>query len=80
MILNATQRGQYIPQPLLWSTGWNVKERNDIFYLTTHSTHFIYGYMRSEGMRNSSMGSPRGNDPMTHHIRVVALPRSYILL
>ena len=21
------------------------KERKEIFYLTTHSTHFIYGYM-----------------------------------
>ena len=22
--------------------------RNDVFYLTTHSTHFIYGYMASD--------------------------------
>ena len=22
--------------------------RNEIFYLTTHSTHFIYGYMASD--------------------------------
>ena len=22
--------------------------RNDLFYLTTHSTHFIYGYMASD--------------------------------
>ena len=28
--------------------------RKEIFYLTTHSTHFIYGYMA--GTRNSSMG------------------------
>ena len=25
-----------------------IKSREGIFYLTTHSTHFIYGYMTSE--------------------------------
>ena len=29
------------------STGWN-KEGKEMFYLTTHSTHFIYGYMASD--------------------------------
>ena len=24
------------------------KERKEMFYLTTHSTHFIYGYMESD--------------------------------
>ena len=24
------------------------EERNEMFYLTTHSTHFIYGYMASD--------------------------------
>ena len=50
-----------IPRPLLhqsWITGWNrsvwdwyvsVKEgRKEIFYLKTHSAHFIYGYMASD--------------------------------
>ena len=27
-----------------WSTGWK-EGRNEMFYLTTRSTHFIYGYM-----------------------------------
>ena len=33
----------------LWSTGWKVKQlhfrnfRKEMFYLKTHSTHFIYG-------------------------------------
>ena len=28
---------------------WRHKEgRKEIFYLTTHSTHFIYGYMASD--------------------------------
>ena len=26
-----------------------VEGRKEVFYLTTHSTHFIYGYMASEG-------------------------------
>ena len=25
-----------------------LEGRKDIFYLTTHSTHFIYGYMASD--------------------------------
>ena len=25
--------------------------RKEMFYLTTHSTHFIYGYMASEGRK-----------------------------
>ena len=27
---------------------WVVKGRKEMFYLTTHSTHFIYGYMASD--------------------------------
>ena len=26
----------------------NKEGRKEMFYLTTHSTHFIYGYMASE--------------------------------
>ena len=26
----------------------NAEGRNELFYLTTHSTHFIYGYMASD--------------------------------
>ena len=25
-----------------------LEERKEVFYLTTHSTHFIYGYMASD--------------------------------
>ena len=45
-----SQTGFYIPQPLLhqlWSTGLIQRER-EMFYLMTHSTHFIYGYMASD--------------------------------
>ena len=30
------------------SKGWNNTGRKEMFYLTTHSTHFIYGYMASD--------------------------------
>ena len=28
-----------------WGGGSDVNGRKEMFYLTTHSTHFIYGYM-----------------------------------
>ena len=27
---------------------WQEEEEEEVFYLTTHSTHFIYGYMASD--------------------------------
>ena len=30
-----------------WHVCWQTRER-EMFYLTTHSTHFIYGYMASD--------------------------------
>ena len=27
---------------------WNIYREREIFYLTTHSTHFVYGYMASD--------------------------------
>ena len=32
----------------LWSIGQKKKGRKEMFYLMTHSTHFIYGYMASD--------------------------------
>ena len=32
---------------LIWRRGWG-EGRKEMFYLTTHSTHFIYGYMASD--------------------------------
>ena len=32
----------------LYGAGHMVKERKEMLYLTTHSTHFIYGYMASD--------------------------------
>ena len=37
----------------------------EIIYLTTHSTHFIYGYMASD-MVNDHSDSKRGN-PLSPH-------------
>ena len=37
-----------------------------MFYLTTHSTHFIYGYMASDIMVKDHSDSERGN-PLPPH-------------
>ena len=38
------QREHIYPQESEWMNEW----MNEMFYLTTHSTHFIYGYMASD--------------------------------
>ena len=38
----------------------------ETFYLTTHSTHFIYNYMASDIMVNDHSDSERGN-PLPSH-------------
>ena len=43
-ILTHRSVGQSVSQ----SVDQSGKERKEIFYLTTHSTHFIYGYMASD--------------------------------
>ena len=47
---------------------WNVPNirRKEMFYLTTHSTHFIYGYMASKHMVKDHSDSERGN-PLPPH-------------
>ena len=37
----------------------NTNIRKEMFYLTTHSTHFIYGYMASRHMVNDHSDSER---------------------
>ena len=39
--------------------------RKEMFYLTTHSTHFIYGYMASDMVKDHS-DSKRGNPLLLH--------------
>ena len=33
---------------VIFGAVWVVKEGKEMLYLTTHSTHFIYGYMASD--------------------------------
>ena len=40
--------------------------RKEMFYLTTHSTHFMYGYMASRHMVKNDSDSERGN-PLPPH-------------
>ena len=35
-------------QSLVYRHGRNRERESEMFYLTTHSTHFIYGYMASD--------------------------------
>ena len=39
--------------------------RKEMFYLTMHSTHFIYGYMASDMVKDHS-DSERGNPLLPH--------------
>ena len=46
-----------------------IKGRKEMFYLTTHSTHFIYGYMlkdHSDSERERERERERGN-PLPPH-------------
>ena len=38
------------------------EEKKEMFYLTTHSTHFIYGYMSSDIMVKDHSYSEKGNN------------------
>ena len=47
--------------------GSNPREgKKEIFYLMTHSTHFIYGYMASGSLVEDHSDSERGN-PLPPH-------------
>ena len=44
------------------SKSWQTeRKKEEVFYLTTHSTHFIYGYMASEHMVMDHSDSKREN-------------------
>ena len=47
---------------------WSDRERErEMFYLTTHSTHFIYGYMASDMVKDHS-DSEKGNPLPPHRL------------
>ena len=43
------------------------KGRKEMFYLMTHSTHFIYGYMASDMVKDHS-DSEKGNPLLPHRL------------
>ena len=43
-----SHRGYHIPRTAFEKKEEKRVEQRDMFYLTTHSTHFIYGYMASD--------------------------------
>ena len=43
-----------ISQPLLHWNELSLEGRKEMFYLTTHSTHFTYGYMASDMVKGQS--------------------------
>ena len=44
-----------------------LEGRKEMFYLTTHSTHFIYGYMVSDMVKDHS-DSVKGNPLLPHRL------------
>ena len=42
--------------------------RKEMFYLMTHSTHFIYGYMASDIMVKDHSDSEKGNPLPPHRL------------
>ena len=44
-----------------------MEGRKEMFYLTTHSTHFIYGYMASDMVEDHS-DSEKGNPLPPHRL------------
>ena len=45
--INSTLSGICIPYNVRYTRKCDTEGRKEMFYLTTHSTHFIYGYMAS---------------------------------
>ena len=43
------------------------EKEKEMFYLTTHSTHFIYGYMASDMVKDHS-DSEKGNPLAPHRL------------
>ena len=61
MCCTVCKKKVYIKDPLLLDIQWIfmnqytlVEGRKEMFYLTIHSTHFIYGYMVSDMVKDHS--------------------------
>ena len=66
VIVHAYHDRQFLPHPVLPSKR-ERGGRKEIFYLTTHSTHFIYGYMASDMVKDHS-DNERGNPLPPHRL------------
>ena len=54
--------------------------RKEMLYLTTHSTHFVYGYMASDNiMVNDDSDSDRGNPLPPHGLLFPISSKSYFI-
>ena len=47
--------------------GYSALERKEMFYLTTHSTHFIYGYMASDIIMVKNHSHSERENPLPPH-------------
>ena len=53
--------------PAANTEGYEREREREMFYLTTHSTHFIYGYMASVNIKDHS-DSEKGNPLPPHRL------------
>ena len=66
MGLDSSQRYSEFRQ-VPYGVKWTFEGRKEMFYLTTHSTHFIHGYMASDMVKDHS-DSERGNPLLPHRL------------
>ena len=65
-LTTASKAGRFIPN------------RKEMFYLTTHSTHFIYGYMASDMVKDHS-DSEKGNSLPPHRLLLSINSKGYFI-
>ena len=73
------QLGVFLTQPVFYDPNTSFKERErEMFYLTTHSTHFIYGYMASDMVKDHS-DSDKGNPLPPHRLLLSINSKGYFI-
>ena len=66
-------------RPVSQAQGQSFRTRERaMFYLTTHSTHFIYGYMASDMVKHHS-DSERGNLLPAHRLLLLINSKGYFI-
>ena len=56
----------------------SMEGRKEMFYLTTHSTHFIYGYMASDKVKDHS-DNEKGNPLPPHRLLFLINSKGYFI-